>query len=512
MQNVSCPGCGAPVQFRSHASVLAVCEYCKTTILKDADSVRNLGKMSDVLEDYSPIQLGTSGEFLGQGFTVIGRIQLRYSAGMWNEWFVLFDDGKTAWLGDSSGLYTLTEEKSNGKNLPAFDAIVPARSYGIDGKNYIAAEVRSAECIGGQGELPLQVGKGWKAHVADFRCGSSFLTLDYSDVMSEPDLGASIPYTHGTPSDGKAVVPDKSSANEAKIYIGQAVTLGQLKCQLLRDDDLIKEGAGKFRGKIDRLDCPSCGSNVSYLPGLTTNLVCPGCHSQLDASSSTAEVLAAGDRMAQMQTTLALGAKATISGMRHELIGVIKCCDDENTTWTEYLLYNPRAGFLWLIETDEGWARAKVQDEWPNWPQGDTATLGTLTFRKLFGYTATVVFAAGAFNWRVSVGDKSNVVEFESGQNRLAAEVTSQEMTWSKSSPVAADQIRAWFGEQINADKSSPVESPKKLASKFIFWILAVNAIPLFLSFGSTWLTVSLAVAAIYYPAKILTSLNERDL
>ena len=27
---------------------------------------------------------------------------------MWNEWYLLFDDGATSWLGDSSGLYTIT--------------------------------------------------------------------------------------------------------------------------------------------------------------------------------------------------------------------------------------------------------------------------------------------------------------------------------------------------------------------------------------------------------------------
>ena len=78
MQQVACPGCGAPVVFKSSASVMAVCEYCKTTLLKDAGSVRNLGKMSEVLEDYSPLQIGSSGRLAERGFTLIGRIQLQY--------------------------------------------------------------------------------------------------------------------------------------------------------------------------------------------------------------------------------------------------------------------------------------------------------------------------------------------------------------------------------------------------------------------------------------------------
>src|SRR5690242_9362109 len=108
MQTVSCPSCGAPVEFKSHASVVAVCEFCRATVMKDADAVKDLGKMSSVLEDYSRIQIGTAGSHGGRNFSVIGRIQLRYSAGMWNEWFLQFDDTSTAWLGDSSGLYTIT--------------------------------------------------------------------------------------------------------------------------------------------------------------------------------------------------------------------------------------------------------------------------------------------------------------------------------------------------------------------------------------------------------------------
>lgn len=458
---------------------MAVCEYCKTTILKDADSVKDLGKMSDVLEDYSPIQIGTTGVFGGHGFTVIGRIQLRWSAGLWNEWYILFDDGRASWLSDSSGLYTLTTERGGEAQLPAFGDLVAARSYAIGGKNYTAAEIRTADCIGGQGELPFKVGQGWQARVADLRSGTSFLTLDYSD------------------------------ADRPTVYTGQAVRLDQLQCQLLRDDDTVKASAGKFRGKIDRLGCPSCGGNITYLPGLTTNLICPSCQSQIDASASTAQVMAAGERVARVHTTLELGAQASIGGAQYELIGLMRRVDEENTGWTEYLLHSARAGFLWLVETDEGWARAKVQDDWPVWNHGDTAQLDQATFRKLYEYTARVVYAAGAFNWRVGVGDSNRVIEFESGQNKLAAEMTAEEITWSLSSPVPADQIRAWFGEKVAADKNAPKAGLDDLSRKFIIAILALNAIPLLMDFGGTWLYVLLAIAAVYLPAKYLSALDK---
>jgi uncharacterized Zn finger protein (UPF0148 family) len=484
MQNVSCPSCGAPVQFRSHASVLAVCDYCQTTVLKEADAVKDLGKMSALLEDYSPLQIGTSGVHGGRSFSIIGRIQLRYAAGMWNEWYLLFDDGSAAWLGDSSGMYTLTTEKtdpataSEAATLPRFTALQVAHTYPINGVNYLAAEIRNAECIGGQGELPFRVGAGWRAPVADFRNGSEFLTLDYSD--------------------GEA----------PRVYRGTAVTLEQLECQLLRDDDAVKTSAGKYKGKVDALACPSCGSSIKYLPGVTAHLVCPSCQSQLDAAGPATQVLAAGERVAAAATTLELGAQAKIDGVQHQIIGLMRRADDENTEWTEYLLYNTRGGFIWLIETDEGWARAKVASKWPLW-QDDCATLGPTTFRKLYAYPARVTFAAGAFNWRVQAGDVVQVIEFGQGQNKLAAEMTEQELTWSQSSPVAADQIRAWFGAQVKADKSGAGGAGAVSANKFIFWLLALNAGPLLMAFGRTWLIVLLAVLALYLPAKYLESISK---
>jgi len=77
--------------------------------------------------------------------------------------------------------------------------------YVIAAEQYVASDIRTAECIGGQGELPFSVHQGWQARVADFRRGSKFVTLDYSD------------------------------AGPPKIYAGVAVALDQLNCQLLRE-------------------------------------------------------------------------------------------------------------------------------------------------------------------------------------------------------------------------------------------------------------------------------------
>ena len=96
MKTAHCPSCGAPVVFKSAASVYAICEFCHSTLLRDGESLKNLGRMADLMDDPSLIRIGTERKYQGVHFGVIGRIQLSYDAGLWNEWYILFDDGRTA--------------------------------------------------------------------------------------------------------------------------------------------------------------------------------------------------------------------------------------------------------------------------------------------------------------------------------------------------------------------------------------------------------------------------------
>src|SRR5262245_35570869 len=101
LRNVACPSCGAPVRFRGATSVVAVCPYCKATLVRDGVNIENIGKQAELLEDHSPIRIGAEGKHRGVGFTIVGRIQYKYGAGVWNEWHVLFPGSKSAWLSDA---------------------------------------------------------------------------------------------------------------------------------------------------------------------------------------------------------------------------------------------------------------------------------------------------------------------------------------------------------------------------------------------------------------------------
>ncbi len=448
MQTIHCPGCGAEVSFRSSAAVMAVCEYCQSTLLKDADTVKNIGKMSAVLEDYTPLQIGTSGQWQGQGFALVGRIQLRYEAGLWNEWYLLFDDGSDGWLADASGQYMLTRRVGEAAvraghqdALPTFASLSPGASLFFDKHRYLAGDVREARCTGGQGELPFQVGEGWTAQVADFRDEGRFLTLDYAD---------------GFP---------------PAVYTGQLVKLGQLKCQLLRPDDDIGRTADRYRGKTVPLSCPSCGSPIAYRAGVASFVVCGHCHSEVDCSTSTAIVLEKRRELDALQTSLAPGDTGKIGGKPYTVLGLMQCTDndeDEASTWVEYLLFNEQQGLLWLVEQDSGWDRVEVLDTWPRMTSATVASYQGKTFKQGYDYRREVLYAAGTFNWRVKVGDSTRLTEFGQPARRLTRETTDTEIVWTLSTTVTRAQVAQWFPANkalVEAARTAPARSSAAAAT-----------------------------------------------
>ena len=178
----SCPSCGAKVLFQSTMSAVAICEYCKSTLVRHDVDLENVGKMADLKVDGSALQLGASGKYGGVHFAVAGRIQYVFDRGLWNEWYLLFDDMRGGWLGEARGNYAVSFLTEVTEPIPPFAELEPAKMIRIAGQIYQVEDLQQAYCIAGEGELPFRVGAGYKAPVADLQGpGRTFATLDYSE-------------------------------------------------------------------------------------------------------------------------------------------------------------------------------------------------------------------------------------------------------------------------------------------------------------------------------------------
>jgi endogenous inhibitor of DNA gyrase (YacG/DUF329 family) len=214
MLTVNCPNCGAEVVFRSPALPVKVCGYCRTAVTRIDDGVRAAGEMAVLPFDVSPIRIGTRGSFDGQGFEVIGRVRWAWSDGAWNEWLLLFADGRDAWLGEAMGQFMLLFEKPLKGSLARVvsrlaqggDAVI-GEDAAIDGIDYQVADIKDATCVACEGELPFAAPAGWTVKSVDFRSAT----------------GACASFQH----DG----------TEASLYTGRYVLLAELKPQDLRPLD-----------------------------------------------------------------------------------------------------------------------------------------------------------------------------------------------------------------------------------------------------------------------------------
>lgn len=417
--SLQCPQCGATLHMETAAAVMVVCASCRSTITRDAEGARRVGTMAELVEDGSAIQLGTLGACGKRGFRVIGRLRLRYDDGAWNEWFIAFDDGATGWLSDASAQYTVTQQVTAAAavaRVPAFAEVHAGQPIKVSDTLYVASDVRTARCVGGEGELPMAVGDGWEARVVDARRGDAFVTVDYSDA-------------------------------KPLAYVGVADGI-ELNASTLRSRDDVLAAAIGYRGDIVPLACPQCGGAITVVAALATQVVCPYCGSEVDCSGARAEIVSAAHRVARFKPTLPLGASGTLEGVPYTVIGAMRCSvpgDASEPEWIEYLLFSPRKGYLWLVEMEDGWQRVEVCAVWPSESSEGACRWGGRPWQRRYSYGARVEEVFGAFNWRARRGDVTQIVDYANGGQTLTRESTAQEVTWSLARPLSSATLRHAF-------------------------------------------------------------------
>lgn len=178
---LSCPACGAEVLFKSRTSVFGVCSFCNSTLIRHDMNIESLGKMSELPQDMSPLQIGTTGAFEGSRFEVVGRQRVGWENGSWNEWFLHFDSGKDGWLADAQGFYMVSFQMQEAEKVPELSKLKVSNSVLLKGAEYTVDEIREVACIGSQGELPVKSVKGRKSTSVDLSAsGEKFCNIDYS--------------------------------------------------------------------------------------------------------------------------------------------------------------------------------------------------------------------------------------------------------------------------------------------------------------------------------------------
>lgn len=156
MLSLNCPSCGAMLKLRG--TPYGVCQYCQSLLLRSDASYEVVGKVAEVPDDFSPMQLGVQGYFENKHFTLIGRVRKSWEQGSWNEWCALFDDQRTGWLAEAQGDWVMCFEQPEESlhNAPApneIGNIEPGHTWYIGKQAFTVTDVKKVSCDAAEGEL-----------------------------------------------------------------------------------------------------------------------------------------------------------------------------------------------------------------------------------------------------------------------------------------------------------------------------------------------------------------------
>ena len=456
-----CPGCGAPVNFLSAQSTHAVCAYCQSLVVRNGEVLQRIGKMAELFDDHSPLQLQASGTFNGKGFTLVGRLQYKYAEGTWTEWYALLADGSNAFLSEDNGAYVFTFPQPQQRALPPAPAFRLNATTAINGKTFTVTSNQEVALISAQGELPHMPELGRPFAMVELRSQSANAQAGGGDVLS-------IDYSTQPPS----------------VSMGRAVALEDLKLSGLRDAAAKDEKARQF-------NCPNCGASLSLQLAGTKSMTCSSCHSIIDVSQGIGGELRHALQDEPVQPLIPLGTSGQLQGAQWQVVGyqhrmgTDPVDPDEHFGWDEYLLFNARRGFTFLVDSTDGWSVVKPATGAPVVSSnGQSANyLGTRYVLKE-SYVAETNYVLGEFYWQVQRGQRTSNRDYASGTSLLSMEQSSKELTWSAGSAISSATVVQAFKLQDKKDllQRSDVGPFSRISYPFQdskFWIFVLIVVVL---------------------------------
>jgi hypothetical protein len=245
--------------------------------------------------------------------------------------------------------------------------------------------------------------------------------------------------------------------------------------------------------KATALNCPNCGAALTLHGfGHTLTIVCPQCQSVLDAKDPLFQILQKSQARASKKMWIPLGARGRVHGQPYQAIGFQQrtiTVDGIDYSWSEYLLFNPYRGFLYLTEYKGHWNLAQTLRSLPKQDPASrrpSAQLGGRRYAHFQTAEARTSYAAGEFPWRVQIGDTATVTDFIAPPYLLSSEKSGDDQTWSLSEYVTGRDVWKMFNlpgsppraEGVFANQPSPYgERPQQMWRAFAYLLLALIAL-----------------------------------
>lgn len=178
--DINCPACGSAISAHIKYAKLIVCPHCRISLFLEDDAVKQAGQMSVLTEQPSILTLNQRFCYNQTCFVPVGHIRYNYPKGFWDEWWVLNDDGSSAWVSIDEGDVAIENIVEKTPEVPPFPEIQIGQKIIVGGDILTVTEKNNCRCTGIEGELPFIINPDE--------------TFNYVDLSAPPNLIYTIEY------------------------------------------------------------------------------------------------------------------------------------------------------------------------------------------------------------------------------------------------------------------------------------------------------------------------------